>query len=178
MTSEELEQLKYPIGKFECPKLITKFHIDEWLSVLETFPKTLEALVLPLTESQLDTQYRPEGWTVRQVIHHLSDSHHNSYTRFKWAMTENNPIIKAYDEQAWANQLDYKAPISDSLLHLKAIHNKLVRFVSALSSSDLKRTFIHPDGNEIVSLEENLGIYAWHSLHHSEHIKLAIKKAN
>ncbi|WP_452224280.1 YfiT family bacillithiol transferase [Lacinutrix chionoecetis] len=178
MHSQELEKLKYPIGKFNCPAKITKDHINEWISILEHFPVHLEHLVSALDHNQLDTPYRPEGWTVRQLIHHISDSHHNSYTRFKWAMTEDNPIIKAYDENAWSQLHDYNEPIENSLLHIRVIHAKLVYFAKGLSALDLKRTFIHPDGNEVVSLEENLGIYAWHSNHHFAHIERLMERQN
>ncbi|WP_299888689.1 YfiT family bacillithiol transferase [uncultured Lacinutrix sp.] len=176
MTAQELEQLKYPIGHFDCPKKITQEHITKWIAILEQLPSNLEQLVTNLNDEQLDTPYRPEGWTIRQVVHHLSDSHHNSYTRFKWAMTEDNPLIKAYNENAWAKQHDYNEPIEQSLLHIKVIHAKLVCFVKGLSLQDLERTFIHPEGNETVALKENLGIYAWHSEHHYAHIANLIKR--
>ncbi|WP_452222507.1 YfiT family bacillithiol transferase [Lacinutrix salivirga] len=171
-----IEHLKYPIGVFDCPKNITKAHIDAWIAILEAFPERLTALVTPLNDAQLNTPYREGGWTIRQVVHHLSDSHHNSYTRFKWTMTEDKPVIKAYDEKAWSQQHDYNAPIENSLLHLKVIHAKLVNYVKGLTLQDLKRTFIHPDGNETVALNENLGIYAWHSEHHYAHIEKVLER--
>ncbi|MGB6269620.1 MAG: putative metal-dependent hydrolase [Olleya sp.] len=176
MTDQQLEQLKYPIGKFDCPTNISASTIEAWISILEHFPSRLEQLVAHLSDKQLDTQYRPKGWTVRQVVHHVADSHHNSYTRFKWAMTEDNPVIKAYDENAWAIQHDYNQPIEASLLHIKAVHTKLVHFVKGLSIDQLQRTFIHPDGNEVIALNENLGIYAWHSNHHYAHIENLVKR--
>ncbi len=176
MTTQELELLKYPIGKFNCPEKITENDIQDWVLVLEQFPNRLETLVEHLNEEQLNTPYRPKGWTIRQVVHHISDSHHNSYTRFKWAITENNPLIKAYNEQSWANQHDYNQPLVNSLLHLKGVHYKLVHFVRGLSTKDLERTFIHPYGNETVSLKENLGIYAWHSNHHYAHIENLVNR--
>ena len=176
MTNQELENLKYPIGKFNCPTEITEGHIKQWIAVLEQFPIHLEVLVKNLNNQQLDTPYRPEGWTVRQVIHHISDSHHNSYTRFKWAMTEDIPLIKAYNENAWSQLHDYNESIENSLLHIKVIHAKLVHFVKGLTFKDLKRTFIHPEDHEIVALNENLGIYAWHSNHHFAHIKQLMER--
>lgn len=110
--------------------------------------------------------------TVRQVVHHCSDSHHHSYIRFKWAMSEQNPIIKAYDQKIWAELFDTKtAPIALSLAHLKAVHAKLVYFLKGLSDKDLQRTFIHPESKDIVILRENIGIYAWHCNHHYAHIE-------
>lgn len=177
MTTEELEQLRYPIGKFDCPKQISKEHIDDWISVLEHFPKRLENLVGHLSDTQLDTPYRPEGWTVRQVIHHVSDSHHHSYIRFKWALTEDKPVIKYYYEQLWAELPDAKtAPIQMSLNHLKAVHNKLVYFLKLLTEEQLNLSFIHPEHNNEVLLKQNIGIYAWHSSHHYAHIENLLKR--
>ncbi|MGB5274393.1 MAG: putative metal-dependent hydrolase, partial [Flavobacteriaceae bacterium] len=107
----------------------------------------------------------------RQLVHHIADSHHNSYIRFKWALTEDRPVIKAYDEKAWAKLFDSRtAPIQMSLDHLTAVHHKLVYLLKGLSPSDLKRTFIHPDSKMETSLEENVGRYAWHGNHHLAHI--------
>lgn len=168
----DLEKLKYPIGKPQIPEHITIKHIADWIRVLETFPKRLTSLVEGLTAAQLDTPYRPGGWTARQVVHHLADSHHNSYTRFKWALTENSPVIKAYYEDRWAELFDSKtAPIQLSLDSLTALHAKWVYFLKGLTETDLNQVFIHPDGNEKVGLKENIGIYAWHCNHHYAHIE-------
>lgn len=174
----DLEKLKYPIGKPQIPTDITIEHILDWIDILEIFPKRLKNLVENLTEEQLDTCYRPEGWTIRQVIHHLSDSHHNSYTRFKWTLTEEKPVIKAYYEDRWAALFDSKtAPIQLSLNILTALHAKWVYFLKGLGEAQLNQLFIHPDGNEEVSLKENIGIYAWHCNHHYAHIEhLMIRK--
>ena len=172
-----MEALRYPIGLFNCPNTISETDVKEWITVLENFPSRLEGLVNNLTNNQLDTPYRPEGWTVRQVVHHLSDSHHHSYIRFKWALTEDKPIIKYYYEQLWAELDDAKtAPIAMSLLHLKAVHTKLVYLLKGLSNSDLDRSFIHPEHNEEVILKKNIGIYAWHSNHHYAHIENLLKR--
>lgn len=170
--------LKYPIGIASIPKDITPDDINKWISTIETLPVKLKQLVTNLTEKQLDTTYRQDGWTIRQVIHHLSDSHHNSYTRFKWALTEDKPIIKVYFEERWAELSDSKtAPISLSLNNLIALHAKWVYLLKGLSEEQLTKSFIHPDGNEEVSLGENIGIYAWHCEHHYEHInQLMIRK--
>ena len=172
MTATELEQLKYPIGQFECPANISKEHLDDWIKTLEDFPTNLANLVDGLSDEQLDTPYRPGGWTIRQVVHHVSDSHHHSYIRFKWALTEDTPTIKYYFEQFWAELPDAKfAPIQMSLDHLSAVHFKLVYLLRSLSDSDLDKSFIHPEHNEEVKLRKNVGIYAWHSKHHYAHIK-------
>jgi hypothetical protein len=176
MTDKELQQLKYPIGQFSCPSNITKEHLTGWISILEHFPNRLEGLVKDLTDQQLDTPYRPEGWTIRQVIHHLSDSHHHSYTRFKWALTEDKPVIKAYFEERWAELIDSKsAPIEMSLAHLRAIHFKLVYLLKTLSEEALQACFTHPETNSEVPLNFNVGNYAWHSNHHYAHIENLIK---
>lgn len=174
-----MEHLKYPIGKPNIPSEISPNHISEWISVLKEFPKKLEALVYNLSEKQLDTPYREGGWTIRQVVHHCADSHHNSYTRFKWALTEDKPIIKAYYEGRWAELFDSKsAPINLSLNSLKALHAKWVYFLNGLTEEDLNTSFIHPDGKEEVGLKENIAIYAWHCNHHYAHIENLIKREN
>ncbi|WP_046755640.1 YfiT family bacillithiol transferase [Kordia jejudonensis] len=175
----DLEKLKYPIGKIQIPTLITTKHIIDWIEVLEKFPERLKTLVENLSETQLNTPYRPDGWTVRQVIHHLADSHHNSYTRFKWTLTEDKPVIKAYFEDRWAELFDSKnAPIKLSLDSLTALHAKWTYFLKGLSNHELNQIFIHPEGNEEVSLKENIGIYAWHCNHHYEHINQLMIREN
>lgn len=177
MEKEVLEQLRYPIGKFEIPETVTETALEGWISILETLPRRLSNLVTPLSEEQLETPYRPNGWTVRQLVHHISDSHHNSYIRFKWGLTEDRPYIKAYDEKAWAALFDTRtAPIQMSLDHLSAVHAKLVYLLKGLSEKDLERSFIHPDGNNETTLKENIARYAWHSNHHFAHIANLIKR--
>lgn len=174
-TSEE--QLKYPIGHFECPDTITQHHLKTWVAVLDGYPKRLNALVKPLTDYQLDSEYRPGGWTIRQVVHHIADSHHHSYTRFKWSLTEDTPLIKAYNQDEWAKLEDTKhAPVSMSLLHIEAIHKKLVYLIRTLSETDLNKSFVHPETQKTVPLKENIGIYAWHSNHHYAHILKALER--
>lgn len=177
MEKEALEQLRYPIGKFAVPTTITESDFKEWTTILETLPQRLKDLVSPLSEEQLEMPYRPGGWTVRQTVHHISDSHHNSYIRFKWALTEDNPIIKAYDEKAWAGLFDTRTgPIQLSLDHLSAVHAKLVYLIKGLSEEDLQRSFIHPDGNQVTTLKENVARYAWHGSHHFAHIQNLIER--
>jgi hypothetical protein len=173
-----LDELKFPIGKANIPEKINKEIIQEWIAILEEFPEELENLVLNLSEEQLDTRYRKDGWTIRQVVHHCYDSHHNSYTRFKWTLTEDVPVIKVYFEERWAELQDSKhAPINLSLNGLIALHAKWVYLLKGLSQNDLEKYFIHPSGNEKVSLKENIGIYAWHCKHHFAHInQLMIRK--
>jgi hypothetical protein len=157
--------------------LIPDVQLKEWIDVLDEFPKRLTDLVKNLDDLQLDTPYRPEGWTIRQVVHHVADSHHHSYIRFKWALTEDKPVIKPYIEQEWAELFDTRsAPIQMSLDHLKAIHYKLVYLLRGLTEIQLNRSFIHPDGDVEVVLKQNIGIYAWHSNHHYAHIENLMKR--
>ena len=171
------EELRYPIGKFEVPSAISKEQVSEWIAILEHYPNKLELLVNELSTSQLESPYRPGGWTVRQVIHHVADSHHHSYIRFKWALTEETPVIKPYLEKEWAELFDTRtAPIELSLNHLRAVHAKLVYLLKGLSSSDLKRSFIHPESTESTAIEENIGRYVWHGNHHYNHIKNLLQR--
>lgn len=177
MEDKELEKLRYPIGKFVMPEDITKDRIGEWIVILEELPTRLETMVSKLSNEQLETPYRPQGWTVRQLVHHISDSHHNSYIRFKWALTEDTPVIKPYLEKEWSELFDAKtAPIQLSLDHLKAVHAKLVYLLKGLNDADLQRGFIHPEGNETTSLAVNIGRYAWHGTHHYTHISNLIER--
>lgn len=173
-----MDTLKYPIGAPNIPNDVSNELINTWIETIEEFPAKLTTLVEELSEEQLDTPYRTGGWTIRQVIHHCADSHHNSYTRFKWTLTEDKPIIKAYYEDRWAELIDYKAPITLSLNHLTALHAKWVYFLKTLSKDDLVKVFIHPEGNEEVSLKENIGIYAWHCQHHYAHIEQLMLRKN
>ena len=172
-----LEELRYPIGQADIPENITKKNIEDWISLIERFPQELEYLVRELSDKQLDTPYRENGWTIRQVIHHCYDSHQNSYTRFKWALTEDKPIIKAYYEEHWAELHDSKSmPIFLSIDALKALHSKWVYLLRGLTEEQLNKSFIHPATNEEVGLKENIGIYAWHCRHHYYHIENLMKR--
>lgn len=167
-----LEQQRYPIGRFQLPETISEKLIQEAITILEIFPEKLRNTVHVLDEATLNTTYREGGWTVRQVIHHVADSHHNSYTRFKWALTEDNPIIKAYDEAAWANLSDYQSsPIAWSLDHLEAVHHRLVYLLKTLSEDQWSRTLRHPETGAQMNLKELALMYSWHSMHHFAHIK-------
>lgn len=165
--------LQYPIGKFQCPQRITQEHISNWIHDIEELPAKIAKLVSGFTEEQLETSYRPGGWTARQVIHHIHDSHHHGYIRFKWALTEDKPVIKAYDEGRWAALFDTKsAPVYLSVDIIKALHVKWVYFLKGLSENDIEKKFIHPEGNVEISLAEDIGIYAWHGNHHLAHLQI------
>lgn len=173
-----LEKLKYPIGKVNIPSEITEKDIQNWIIVIEDHPNKIADLISNLSDNQLNTSYRPNGWTIRQVVHHLGDSHANSFIRFKWTLTEDKPIIKAYYEDRWAELPDSKsAPIQLGLDYLKVLHTKWVYLLKGLTSEDLKKCFIHPETKDEVTLAKNIGIYAWHCEHHYQHInQLMIRK--
>lgn len=175
MKYQELEGLRYPIGEFLKPEIITPQQIEEWINIIANFPEKITALTHNLTLEQLSWTYRPVGWSIKQVVHHCADSHMNSFIRFKLALTEEAPTIRPYNETSWATLSDGKEDdLEDSLLLIKSLHNKWVRLLRNLSSQDLKRTFIHPEHGQRFELDENIGIYAWHCRHHLEHIKIAL----
>ncbi|RKQ49705.1 DinB family protein [Roseivirga pacifica] len=163
--------LSYPIGKFETLKPINKDQIAQWIEEIATLPQRMKEAVAGLSTEQLDTPYRPEGWTIRQVIHHVPDSHMNSYIRFCWTLTEDQPTIKAYNEQAWAT-LPFQStlPISASLDLLEQIHMRWVHLLKSLNQSDLDKAYIHPDDGKTNKLAKVIGMYAWHGNHHLAHI--------
>ena len=165
-----MTDLRYPIGKFKYEGPSTPGQREEQLLQIEQTPARLRAAVKSLTPQQLDTPYRPEGWTVRQVVHHLPDSHLNAYVRFKLALTEDEPTIKPYAEDRWAKLADTAAtPVDVSLTLLDSLHDRWVRLLRSLQPEDWKRTFRHPELG-LVPLEKNLALYAWHGQHHVAHI--------
>lgn len=171
----EAEALKYPIGKFEKPTNIGQELIAQWIGDIETFPKRLRALVEELSVEELNWKYRPDGWCIKQVVHHCSDSHLNSIIRFKWTLTEDTPTIKAYFEDRWAELPDSKDnDLALSLNLIDALHAKWVRILRSLTDEQLERTFFHPESQRHIGLKENIGIYAWHCNHHLAHIKQAL----
>ncbi|MFP4847257.1 YfiT family bacillithiol transferase [Winogradskyella sp. PE311] len=174
MTSEDLNKLKFPIGEFEKPKQITQQHLQEWIDSIEALPKEIMVLTDNLSETELNFKYRPEGWTIKQVVHHCADSHINSIIRFKLAITEETPTIRPYFEDRFAKLIDYSTSIEAPIFILKGIHQKLGILLRSFKSEDLKREYIHPEHGKHFTLEETIGIYAWHGNHHLAHIKQAI----
>lgn len=166
-----LEQLKFPIGKFEKPTTITKYDLLKWILDISTFPTRIKNEVNNLTDQQLDTPYRPQGWTIRQVVHHCADSHMNSLTRFKLSLTEDKPTVKPYYEERWAELHDSKnMPIEPSLKMIEGIHERWTVLLNSLVESDYSKIFIHPEHGKEFRIDENIGIYAWHCNHHLAHI--------
>lgn len=161
---------RYPIGKFSFQGSLTPEQKRQYLNDIEQTPARLRAAVRGLSEKQLDTPYREGGWTVRQVIHHVPDSHMNSYVRFKLALTEDDPTIKPYMEDRWAELPEAKqAPTEVSLALLDSLHQRWVLVLRGLTDADWQRTFRHPDLGSM-TLEKTLALYAWHGRHHVAHV--------
>ncbi len=162
--------LRYPIGKFERPEVFTPEMREQSMAVLAAAAERFGAAVRGLSDAQLDTPYRPEGWTVRQVVHHVADSHMHSYIRFRLALTEDEPTIKAYDEAKWARLADaHTLPPEVSLELIDALHRRWVALLGSFTPADFARTFRHPERG-VMDLDTALAIYAWHSRHHEAHI--------
>ena len=172
----DLEQVKYPIGKFRrLSGPLTKNERLEFINDIEQTPTEFRSLATNLSDAKLDTAYRPGGWTVRQVVHHVPDSHMNAYIRFKLAVTEDNPTIKPYDEARWAELMDARTqPIAVSLDLLEALHKRWVVVLRSMSDADFSRTFFHPEMKSNVTLDQALAIYGWHGKHHAAHIRQAL----
>ncbi len=172
LTADQFEYLKFPIGKFvRGTKAETPERVAACIAAIDALPEKLGQAVKGLSEAQLDTPYRPGGWTVRQVVHHYCDSHMNGLERFKWVLTEGSTTIKAYDQALWAELADARRmPIAPSLQFLAGMHARWVFLMCSLSMDDLQLAFDYPDGSRTVPLAEALEIYAWHSAHHVAHI--------
>jgi hypothetical protein len=161
----------------QIPEKYTDKSVKQWINTIADLPHKLEHLVEDFDDLQLDTPYRPEGWTVRQVIHHMADSHLNAYIRFKWTLTEDRPTIKAYHEDRWATLEDAKdADIEMSLNLIESLHRRWVYMLKSLTSDQLERIFIHPVSQKEISLAQTIAMYAWHSEHHFAHITSLAKR--
>ena len=162
--------LRYPIGRFEYKSENTEEQRREYIDRIERTPGRLRAAVEGLTPEQFDTAYRPGGWTVRQLVHHVADSHINSVTRFRLALTEDEPTIKGYDQERWAELADSRtAPVEVSLALLESLHRRWVLLLRSLTAADFALTFVHSELGA-VTLDGNLALYAWHGDHHTAHI--------
>jgi len=165
-----MTDLRYPISKFHFDGPLTEEQKQKSLDDIASAPANLRKAVKGLSEAQLDTPYRPDGWTVRQVVHHVPDSHMNAYIRFKLALTEDEPTIKRYAEDRWAKLADTKStPTEVSLTMLESLHDRWVRLLRSLGPEDWKRTFRHPEMGAM-TLEKTLALYAWHGRHHVAHV--------
>lgn len=176
MTSEiNIEKLRFPIGGFQKPDSITQNHLKIWIETIENFPTEIKKLTQNLSVEELNWIYRPQGWSIKQVVHHCADSHMNSIIRFKLALTEETPTIKPYEEQLWAELADGNSnSISPSLQIIEGVHARWVNLLNSFGEKELKRKFIHPSSNKTLYLDETIGTYAWHCNHHLAHIKQAL----
>jgi hypothetical protein len=171
----DLEKLKFPIGK--CPKIddVSPNDLETWIAVIENFPAKIKTLTSSLSVEELNWIYRPKGWCIKQVVHHCADSHMNSFIRFKLTLTEDVPTIKPYEEALWAELADGNSnDISPSLQIIEGVHARWVFLLKSLGVKELKRQFFHPENLKISSLEETIGVYAWHCNHHLAHIEQAL----
>jgi uncharacterized damage-inducible protein DinB len=166
-----MDDLRFPVGKFHRPTVpLSDETRRQLVDAIEATPANIRKATTGLNDAQLDTPYRPDGWTVRQVVHHVPDSHLNAYTRFRLALTEDNPTIKPYDEAKWAELPDARsAPIDVSLTMLDAVHDRWVRLLRAMTPEQFERKLVHPDNGPMV-LDTMLALYAWHGQHHTAHI--------
>lgn len=172
------EALRYPTGRFAPQESYTRQELDQNIQRIATLPSRIEALVKNFSPQAFDTTYRDGGWTGRQVLHHVTDSHTNAYIRFKWALTEDTPVIKAYNEKLWAETPEVKLDPAISLNLLKPLHVKWVALLQALTMDDLKREYIHPETRKNTKLSTIVAMYAWHGDHHLGHLKIISEKAN
>lgn len=171
-----MTDLRYPIGRFHHEGPVTDDDLARWIGEIEALPDQMRRAVTGLTDAQLDTPYRPGGWTLRQVVHHVPDSHLNSYVRFKWALTEEDPLVKTYEEQRWAELADYRVvPVDVSLRFLALLHEKWVLLLRSLSREQWSRRFVHPESGP-TELARSAGHYAWHGRHHLAHITGTIER--
>lgn len=170
--NSDREELRYPIGKFVPPEPITAEALKRWIKDIELLPSQLRDAVGGLSDDQLQTPYRPGGWTLRQVVHHIPDSHMNAYCRFKLTLTEERPIIKPYEEHLWAELVDgRKASVETSLQLVEALHERWRVLLQSMSPAEFLRTYLHPGYGKEFSLAYVTGMYAWHGNHHVAQIR-------
>jgi len=171
----DIEKLKFPVGKCITNKYPDEETIQKWIDGIESFPTKVKKLVIGIDEEKLNWRYRPDGWTVKQVIHHCADSHMNSIIRFKLALTEDSPTIRPYHEDRWANLMDSQTNhIEESIQLLSGLHKKWTRLLKSLTKEQLAKTFVHPEQGIEYNLAENIGIYSWHCDHHLAHMENGI----
>lgn len=180
MTKTKLDpnqmDLKYPIGTFSMPNDFSTDLLDHWIQRIERLPFELGQTLYNVEPSKLDATYRDGSWNVRQLVHHLADSHMHGLTRIKWALTEDQPEIKTYNEVKWTSLPDASdLPINISLKWIDGIHTRWTYLLRTLSKDELSRTFYHPQNKVNVSVYEQCGLYAWHGDHHLAHIRIALK---
>ncbi len=168
------ETLRYPVGKFQPKDSYSAEEIQKFITAIEAGPQKISETFSKLSAKQLDTPYREGGWTARQVLHHLADSHMHAYIRFKWTLTEDSPTIKAYNEKLWAETYETAQDPALSVNLLNALHTKWITLLRSLKPSDYSRYFVHPETGKQVRLDRLTATYAWHSEHHLGHLKIIL----
>ena len=176
LTKEELEKLRYPVGRFSYTP--GENSINNFFSNIESFPSKLRHEVENLDEEQLNTKYRPGGWTIKQVVHHVADSHMNAYIRMKLVLTETDPAIRPYFQDRWAELVDSKSDINISLQLIEPLHKKWVMILKNLSEDDMKKRYFHPEQKKFFPVDEFIALYSWHCNHHLAHITSLKKRMN
>lgn len=176
MMERDIEKLQYPVGRFTLPTEVSDEEIKQAIVRISLFPSRIMETVRQIKPDQLDTPYRPGGWTIRQVVHHCADSHMNAVIRFKLALTEDAPVIKPYDQTAWAELSDSRLGPEISLILLGAVHKRWVALMEMMTDADWNKTFIHPEYNRVQTLRQTVMLYAWHGEHHLGHILNAKSK--
>ncbi len=173
-----LEVLKYPLGRFQLPDLLTTEKVEQAILGIQYFPEELQKVVNNLGDEMLERKYRPAGWTIRQVVHHLADSHMNAYMRFKLALTEENPVIKPYKENLWADLADSKLGMHGSVNILTGIHERWAYLMVNMTEAQWNRSFFHPEQDKFIPLKASVCLYDWHGRHHLAHIYQAKRIEN
>ena len=172
----DIEKLKFPIGKYTPVSNPNKAQLQQWINNIALFPSEVDNLIRDIAPEKLSWRYRPQGWMVKQVIHHCADSHMNSLIRFKLALTEDAPIIRPYYEDRWAELEDSKTDaIEESVMLLHGLHSKWTRLLKSLTTEQLEMVFIHPENGDEMKLVDNIGMYSWHCNHHLAHMKNALQ---
>lgn len=173
--NNESDTIKYPIGKFSVPRELNEGKLLENINAISSFPESLRKKIINLSSDQLGFQYRQGSWNVAQIVHHLADSHMNSFIRFKLCLTEDKPVIKPYNEASWATLADSQSKdVGTSLQLLDSLHNRWTILLKAMSFSDFTNEFYHPEQDRFIPLFEALALYAWHGDHHLAHIDIAL----
>jgi hypothetical protein len=175
MNNDDL--LRYPIGKFAARDSYSTEELQLCIERIENLPREIEKIINSMTVKQLDTPYREGGWTARQVVHHMADSHMNAYIRMKWSLTESTPTIKAYNEKAWAETPETKLDPVISIELLKALHVKWTALLRRLSPADFQKEYLHPDTKKYNRLDKITAMYAWHGEHHFGHLKIVANRS-
>ncbi len=175
LSESQLESLRYPVGRWQRPEVLSTAQREAMIATLAAFPERLRARLSGATDALLDTPYRPEGWTVRQVVHHCADSHINCLIRIKLSLTEDLPTIKPYAEERWAELPDYKLPIESSLRLLESVHARIVYVLGHLQPGDWARAYLHPQYGATFTIDQVMALYAWHCDHHFGHVGLVVR---